>query len=336
MAQSRDEELRRRRRKRLIKGLLMGGAAVGVPALANTLVSRHASNLPDATWGSGDRFVWRHGDIAYQRLGDGAPVVLVHSFGAGHSSAEWRHAAEVLTGKFEVFAPDLPGWGQSSRAVERIVPDDELYVSLLQDFLEKVVVEPAVLVAAGLPAAYAVQVAADRPDRVRALGLVAPQGLELYGDEPDLKDAIVHKLLGLPVLGTSALNLFTSRSALAAYLRREVYGSPDLVDDAVVDLHYMNSHRPGAHRALSSYLAGYLNHGIREVLPKLEAPCWVAWGRHAVSPPVEAADLWLLRLPADPPAELEVFEQAGILPHAESPEEFGRKLESWLLDLQLG
>lgn len=336
MARSRDEELRRKRRKRLIKGLLMGGAAVGVPALANTLVSRHAANLPDATWGTGDRFLWRHGDVAYQRLGDGVPLVLVHSFGAGHSAAEWRHAAEVLTRSFEVFAPDLPGWGQSSQAAERVVPDDELYVSLLQDFLEQVVGQPAVLVAAGLPAAYAVQVAADRPDRVRALGLVAPQGLELYGDEPDIKDAMVHKLLALPVLGTSALNLFTSRTALAGYLRREVYASPDLVDEAVVDIHYMNSHRPGAHRALASYLAGYLNHGIREVLPKLEAPCWLAWGRRAVSPPVEAVDLWLQRLPSEPAAELEIFEQSGILPHAESPEEFGRKLEGWLLDLGLG
>jgi pimeloyl-ACP methyl ester carboxylesterase len=336
MARSRDEELRQKRRKRLIKGILMGGAAVGVPALANTLVSRHARNLPDATWGSGDRFAWRHGDIAYQRLGDGPPVVLVHSFGAGHSSAEWRHAAEVLTGSFEVFAPDLPGWGQSSGAVKDVVPDDEFYVSLLAEFLRDVVAQPAVVVAAGLPAAYAVQVAADRPERVRALGLVAPQGLRHYGDEPDLKDAVVHKLLSLPILGTSALNLFTSRSALAGYLRREVYASPDLVGDALIDLHYTNSHRPGAHRALSAYLSGYLNHGIREVLPKVEAPCWVAWGRRAVSPSVEVADLWLQRLPADPPAELEVFEQAGMLPHAESPDEFGRKLETWILGLPAG
>lgn len=313
----------------------MGGAAVGVPALANTLVSRHAANLPDATWGSGDRFLWRHGDIAYQRLGEGLPVVLVHSFGAGHSSAEWRHAAEVLTRSFEIFAPDLLGWGQSSRVGQRLVLNDEVYVSMLRDFLEQVVGRPAVLIAAGLPAAYAVQLAVDRPDRVRALGLVAPQGLELYGDEPDFKDAVMHKLLDLPILGTSALNLFTSRTALAGYLRREVYASPDLVDDGVIDLHYMNSHRPGAHRALASYLAGYLNHGIREVLARIEAPCWLAWGRRAVSPPVEAADLWLLRLPSSPPAELEIFEQAGVLPHAESPEEFGRKLETWLLDLGL-
>lgn len=314
----------------------MGGAAVGVPALANTLVSRHAQNLPDATWGTGDRFLWRHGDVAYQRLGDGQPVVLLHSFGAGHSSAEWRHAAEVLTGSFQILAPDLPGWGQSSRAALRVVPDDEFYLSLLRDFMERVVGEPAVLVAAGLPAAYAVQFAADRPERVRALALVAPQGLELYGDEPDLKDAMVHKMLSLPVLGTSALNLFTSRSALATYLRREVYASPDLVDDAVIDLHYMNSHRPGAHRALSAYLSGYLNHSVREALPRVEAPCWLAWGRRAVSPPVEKADLWLQRLPGAsdlPRTELEVFEQAGILPHAESPEEFGRKLETWLLGL---
>ena len=33
MAQTRDEELRKSRRRRLVRGLLMGGAAIGVPAL---------------------------------------------------------------------------------------------------------------------------------------------------------------------------------------------------------------------------------------------------------------------------------------------------------------
>ena len=45
----------------------------------------------------------------------------------------------------------------------------------------------------------------------------------------------------------------------------------------------------------------------------------MVWGRQAVNPPVESADLWLHALPG---AELEVVEGAGILPHAEAPEAF--------------
>ena len=133
--------------------------------------------------------------------------------------------------------------------------------------------ERAVLVAAGLPAAYAVQLGVDQPELVRALALVVPLGMELHGDEPDLKDAVVHRLLRLPVLGTSALNLFTSRSGITSYLRREVYASPALVDDALVEEHYRNSHLPGAHAALAAYLAGYLNHGVRDALGRSTCRC---------------------------------------------------------------
>ena len=333
MALSREEEQTRLRRQRLVKGLVLGGAAVGVPALLNSVVAKKARELPDATWGSRDHYAWRHGDIAYQHLGRSGskghtPLVLLHSFGPGHSSAEWRRAAQQLEPSFEVYAPDLPGWGQSGGNFDAPF-EPSLYIAFLRDFLSDVVERPAVVVAAGLPAAYAIQVAADHPELVRALALVVPLGLEAYAREPELRDSILLALLRLPVLGTAALNLYTSRSSIAAYLRSEVFASADLVSDSLIDLHYTNSHRQASQRALAANLANFLNHDIHRHLARLEQPVWIAWGRKAVGPDVESADVWLLRRPG---AELEIFEHAGILPHAESPGEFGRKLERFLDD----
>ncbi|MEE8522373.1 MAG: alpha/beta fold hydrolase [Thermoanaerobaculia bacterium] len=329
MAATSDQEQRRRRRKRLIRGLLMGGAAVGLPALVNALVSRRARKLPSVSWGSGDRFAWKHGEIAYQHFGEGKPVVLLHSLGPGHSAVEWRLAAELLARHREVYALDLLGWGRSDKPP--LTYDSELYIKLIADFLAEVVGERVILAAAGLPAAYAVQIAADQPELVRALALVVPQGIELHGDEPDFKDAIVHRLLRLPILGTSALNIYTSRSGLAGYLRREVYDSDAMVDDTLVDEHYRASHQPGAHAALAAHLSGYLNHGVRDILGRLDLPVWFLWGRQATSPPVETADLWLRQLPD---AAIEVVESAGILPHAEAPEELVSKLDGLLSKLE--
>lgn len=328
MAVTSDQEQRRRRRQRLIRGLLMGGAAVGLPALVNAMVTRRARKLPPVAWGDGDRFVWEHGEIAYQCLGEGKPVVLLHSLGPGHSAMEWRRAGELLARRRRVYALDLLGWGHSDKPP--LTYDGELYIRLVADFVVEVVGERAVLAAAGLPAAYAVQIAVDRPELVRALALIVPQGIELHGDEPDFKDAIVHRLLRLPILGTSALNLYTSRSGLAAYLRREVYASDAKVDEALVGEHYRSSHQPGAHAALAAHLSGYLNHGVRDILGRLVLPAWIVWGRQATSPPVETADLWLRQLPD---AEIEVLESAGILPHAEAPEELVSRLESLLSKL---
>lgn len=327
-AERRQEQQQRSRRKRLLKGLAMGGAAIGLPALANAAVTRRARQLPPVRWGSGHRWAWSRGEVAYQQLGDGAPLVLLHALGPGHSAAEWRQAAELLTPHHRVYAPDLLGWGQSAKPALRY--DGALYVRLIARFLRDVVGTRATLVAAGLSAAYAVQVAADYPERVRGLALVVPVGVELDPGRGDLKDALVHRLLRLPILGTSALNLFTSRSAIASYLRREVYAAPELVDDALVDEHYRSSHQPGAHAALAAYLSGRLNHGVRDVLAELEAPVWLVWGRRALAPPIESADLWLRQLAH---AELDVLERCGVLPHAESPEELAQKLEHFLAGL---
>ncbi len=328
MAQTRDEELRRKRRKRLVRGLVMGGAAIGVPALINALVSRRVGKLPAAVWGRGESSDWKHGKIHYQRLGDGPPVLLLHSFGPGHGGEEWRQVAERLAGDYQVLVPDLLGWGRSDKPA--LTYDSELYIELIADFVHGVAGARPAVVAAGLPAAYAVQLAVDQPELFRALGLVVPLGLELHGDEPDFKDALVHWLLRLPILGTSALNVYTSRSAIATYLRREVYASASAADDALVDRHYRSSHQPGAHGALAAYLSGYLNHNVREILDRVDVPVWLGWGRRAVTPPVESADLWLRSLAA---ADLEIFENAGTLPHTESAAEVARQLERFLGDL---
>ena len=56
--------------------------------------------------------------------------------------------------------------------------------------------------------------------QARQQGLIrAASGIEIHGEEPDLKDAMVHRALRLPVVGTSALNVYTSRSGIAHHLR---------------------------------------------------------------------------------------------------------------------
>lgn len=325
-ARTSQEELRRRRRRRLAKGLLIGGAALGVPALINAMMSRRSERLRNATWGRPHRYAWTHGEIHFQRLGDGDPIVLLHSFGPGHDSEEWRAVAEYLAQKFKVIIPDLLGWGRSDKP--RITYDGELYIGQVFDFLEDVVREPCTLVAAGLPAAYAIQAAADHPELVKALALVGPYGIDLHGEDPDIKDALVHRLLQVPIIGTSALNLYTSRTAIQQYLNREVFASTESVDASHIDHYYRSSHQPGSHAPLAAYLSGYLNHSAEEILSRLQLPIWLGWGRHAKSPPVETADLWLSRLPK---AELEVFEHGGSLPHLEVPARFWQKIESFIL-----
>ena len=57
-------------------------------------------------------FDWRGRTVAWDRLGDGPPLVLLH--GTPWSSELWRPVARVLARTHTVYLWDMPGYGQSS------------------------------------------------------------------------------------------------------------------------------------------------------------------------------------------------------------------------------
>lgn len=316
------------RRRRWAKRLLLAGVAVGVPVAAGALLRRRAEPPSAPRWGRAHRYSGRSGpEVIFQELGSGPPVVLLHSFGPGYDANQWRAAAEILAGRHRVYVPDLPGWGRTRAGGGAGAQRPDLYIDLLADFLSGVVREKAVVVAAGLAAAYAVQLAVEFPARVKALGLVSPLGLG--GDDPvrSVGQSFVGKLLSVPLLSASVLDALTGRAAVEHHLRKEVYAAPERVDAALLEHHYRASHTRGARAALAAYLRGDLWLDVSEELSQLEVPVWLAWGRQSKTPPVATADLWLQHLPE---ADLDVFEGAGALPHAEASALFCRALERFL------
>lgn len=61
-----------------------------------------------------NRFGSESGEVAYELLGSGPPVVLVH--GTPSSSYLWRHVAAALADSYTVHVYDLPGYGSSEMA----------------------------------------------------------------------------------------------------------------------------------------------------------------------------------------------------------------------------
>jgi pimeloyl-ACP methyl ester carboxylesterase len=322
MSRGTGRSLKSGRGRRVATRLLLAGAAVGLPVLAGALLRRRAEPPSPPRWGRAHRYAGRSGrEVVFQELGSGPPVVLLHSLGPGYGPDQWRGVAEILAAQHCVYVPDLPGWGRTRALAGSHHPDR--YLNLLEDFLAAVVRQKAVIVAAGLAAAYAVHTAVDHPGRVRALALVSPLGL---GEDGAGRET-VGRIVSLPILGASALDLLTARTALDHHLRREVYAAPERVDAALLEQHYRASHTRQARAALAAWLRGDLDLDVSEELSRVRVPVWLAWGRKSKLPPVEQADLWLRDLPE---AGLDVFEGAGSLPHAEAPALFCRGLERFL------
>jgi len=71
--------------------------------------------------------------IAYQRVGQGPPLVLLHGF-LGDGRGTWRHQLEGLSDEFTVVAWDAPGAGRSSDPPESFrMPD---YADCLAGFVD--------------------------------------------------------------------------------------------------------------------------------------------------------------------------------------------------------
>jgi pimeloyl-ACP methyl ester carboxylesterase len=64
-------------------------------------------------WGLRERFVTDAGEVAWDRLGEGPAVVLVH--GTPWSSWSWRRVAPRLAERFSVYVFDLLGFGASEK-----------------------------------------------------------------------------------------------------------------------------------------------------------------------------------------------------------------------------
>jgi pimeloyl-ACP methyl ester carboxylesterase len=133
--------------------------------------------------------------------GEGRPLVFLH--GAGGLSEDSPFLA-ALAGRWHVFAPLLPGYGDSEGA-EGL--RDMLDVTLHSfDVLDALGLDRPILVGHSLGGMIAAEMAAVAPREVERLSLIAPAGLWL--DEhpvPDLFSKLPHELPALlfhdPVFG---------------------------------------------------------------------------------------------------------------------------------------
>ncbi|HMC30619.1 MAG TPA: alpha/beta hydrolase [Candidatus Angelobacter sp.] len=112
--------------------------------------------------------------IVYSEGGKGEPVLLLHGFGA--SADNWNRFAARLIKHYRVIAPDLPGWGQSTRidSVSYAYPQQ---VERLHQFLGSLGLHRMHLVGHSMGGFLASAYAVRYPEQVITLGLIAPHGI---------------------------------------------------------------------------------------------------------------------------------------------------------------
>jgi len=293
-----------------LRSILWSGAVVAVPAAINAVIAYRSSPMEQPLPGDIAYYDWIHGRVAFYRLGQGPPLLLVHHPSAGGSAWEWRKVFPELANRYTVYALDLLGFGLSEKP--NLDYTGPLLAELIHDFLEDVIGQRAEAVGSGLGAAYLVNVAVRRPELLDHLVLANPTGTT--NTASPMVEQTEYAVLRSPVLGTTLYNYFVSMGVIRRELTEHIYHDPTMVTPEMVCHLYSAAHQPGSQYSTAAYISGRLDVPMRMAFTALKQPVLLVWGAQAhYTPEEDAADL-LFRAPH---ARLTVFDNCGMLPHDE-------------------
>lgn len=242
--------------------------------------------------------------LAFDDTAGSGPLVLLVP-GAGDLRSEHRRLAPLLVQRgMRVAIADLPGHGDS--------PIEDSYgvaetADALIDLIEELDAGSATVVGCSFAPAAAVWAATERPDLVRAVGLVSPHMDEEGGVGATMQSLAIRAMLRGPVAGPVWGRLYRS------WYKSEI---PEDLDAEITAMSAMLSD-PHRRRAVRDTLTAS-REGLSERMDRFDRPSFVAFGTaddHFTDPAAEAE-----RLAGRLGSSIVLVEGAGHYPHVEDPE----------------
>jgi pimeloyl-ACP methyl ester carboxylesterase len=260
-------------------------------------------------------------------------ALYVH--GLGGASTNWTDLAALLAVRFDGYALDLPGFGQSAPPPRYSI---HRHVQAVVDVLEWVIAQPGPgqgapvhLVGNSLGGLVSVWIAARRPDLVATLSLISP-AMPVYR-VPEAFDRVITLVLlpGVPALAERRLAGVSPERRVRGLLQM-CFGDPsrvprERVDEAVEEMR-LRDEQPWAGQALTRSLRGLMTSYLRvgranawRMARSVRAPSLVVWGdRDRLVDPRLAPRLAAVL----PDARVQVQEGIGHLAMLEAPEPTAR------------
>jgi pimeloyl-ACP methyl ester carboxylesterase len=249
--------------------------------------------------------------IAYERAGDGPPLVLVHGY-AGDGVTTWRRQIEALSDEFTVVVWDAPGAGRSSDPPESFGMAG--YADCLARFVAELDLRRPHVAGLSFGGAVALELSRRHPTVPATLVLVSAYAGWAGSLGSDAADQRLRQALELSAL---------SPDEFVATLLPTMF-SPS-TPPAVVDEFgaAMRAFHPIGFRAMARAAA----ENLRGALPHIDAPTLLLYGDEDERAPLTVAqDLHA----AISDSRLVVLPGAGHVCNVEAPEEFNREVRSFL------
>jgi len=245
--------------------------------------------------------------LHYLEAGSGPPLLLVHGL-ASSATQDWGRLIAPLGRRFHVFAPDLPGFGESERppGADYSIP---MQVDAVRGFMDAVGLARARVAGLSMGGWIVCRLAGSYPERVERLVVADAAGMR-----PDGPPIPAEVLLPQDVDGVRRL---------AAAVRHKAPVPPSFVARDILERRRREEWV--VRRALSSMAAG--RDWLNGTLGRADMPVLVVWGKHDALIPVAYARALAAEFPR---AELKVLNGCGHVPIADCPEAFDREVLPFL------
>lgn len=255
--------------------------------------------------------------IAYERVGEGPPLVLLHGF-VGDSGGTWRCQIDGLSDDFTVVAWDAPGSGRSSDPPESFrLPD---YADCLAGFVDALGLGRPHVAGLSFGGALALELYRRHPTIPMTLvlaGAYAGWGGSLPPGvvEQRLRQSL--SLADLPPDQLASAMIPTMFSASA---------SAERVDEFAANI---SEFHPAGFRAMARSVA---EADLRDVLPRIDVPTLLLYGDQDVRAPLNVAEDLHAAIRT---SRLVVMTGVGHVSSVEAAERFNAEVRTFLRSVQI-
>ena len=302
-------------------------SAIGTMHVVNRIFSHIAleNNLFDED--SFEYYDWRFGRIAYKKIGQGTPVLLIHDLNVCSSSYEWYKTAEKLSETNTVYMIDLLGCGLSDRPL--LTYTNFLYVQLLTDFIKHIIGQKTDVIVSGHSSSFVLMACANDESIINRVIMINPEDIINLSKIPTKKSNMIKNLILTPIFGTFIYNMRINKKTIRETLAKACC-SRDSIREKDVLISFESTQREKAH---SKYLyacqcTGYTNVNILNCLKKLNNSIFIITGTKNPENTLAAAQ-YQNHLPS---IEIIGIDQTKQLPHIETPDEFINQVNIFLSD----
>lgn len=243
-------------------------------------------------------------DLHLLQKGQGEDFLYLH---AASDVGKWTESLDKLSESYRVFAPQHPGFGDSSR-LDWIESVDDM-VFYYRDFLDTMKIDRVHLMGGSIGGWIAAEFAVRYPERVKSLIIVGAVGIRVKGQ---------------PYADIFALNPGQLKSL--SFFRSEL--APVLSEEEQEIR--MRDRRMLAQLAWEPRL---FNPKLAERLFRIQAPTLIVWGKQDGIAPLGIGEKYAGLIPG---ARLKVLDECGHVPSIEKPLELAREVEQFLSEQSEG